>query len=84
VPLGRPDTTRVLLGRAWAMCAARGLAQHGPTCRSGCAGPTDLGPGGHLAIYSIRCEGTNPLSTSARGGGCPRRPPVARRPSLRL
>ena len=45
MPSGRPGTTRDLLGRAWAVRAARGQTRHGPVCWSGRAGSTDLGPG---------------------------------------
>lgn len=34
VPSGRPGTARVLLGCAWTVCAACGLARHHPKCRS--------------------------------------------------
>lgn len=44
VPSGRPGTARVLLGCAWTVCAACGLARHHPKCRSGRAALTDLGP----------------------------------------
>lgn len=35
---------RVVLGRAWTMYVARGLARHGTTCLLGRAGQTNLDP----------------------------------------
>lgn len=43
VPLGRSGTIQIVLGHVWAVCAAHGLARHGPVCKFGRAGLTNLG-----------------------------------------
>lgn len=55
---------QVLLGHAWAMCAARGLTQYGPTYRSGRTGPTDLSP--DTAVPGP-CRAGRPIWASIRG-----------------
>jgi hypothetical protein len=48
MPSGRPGMAQAVLARAYAVYAARGLARHGLACRSGHAGPTNLGLGTKL------------------------------------
>lgn len=55
VPSDRPGMAQVLLDRAWAVCAARGLTRHDPTCRScrtGCIWVVS-GRVARLAIYNL-------------------------------
>lgn len=67
------------------MCVVHGLARHGPTCRSGQAGPTDLSLGmvvpgwaTHLAIYTWSACADSALSPSCSTATSPTSCPVSR------